>query len=479
MPRIGIEPRTGTLWISSCISSSTNPPNTIIWLLSTKTVVSIVLLFVIKSVVPVRGPATPETSCFISKITEFPSLICGFIESLIPTSSLDVVLKGFVLFEPKLSPVVMGISWPITVDASSLSIANSDVVVKILEFLSASIALIIAIILSSSSDILPIPAIMPWEFKSELAAIFEKLALSPDSIADPVKPSRSGPVPFWNLVIPIGISPSSAPAKIVSTPKLLAAVSESSTTIASTNTWALLISSLDIRFFMVAIFDSSLDTTTEFVGAWYVTIGFSDSEEINLEAIELTIPATSSASAYLRYITATEPSLIASASNCWSVSLIMFVVIELADTITEFDALKEIATKLFIVGLFWDFSFSRILTASTDDRFFKSTIVTLAVLSSSNDSTTSVILSTLLFLSTISKELIDAILETFACLPAIGLISGKSSTEDLFLSSITLVINSPPDSPEFWSLVASFSGTILTKFSSLRALKPLTCIVRK
>ena len=207
---------------------------------------------------------------------------------------------------------------------------------------------------------------MPWEFKSELAAIFEKLALSPDSIADPVKPSRSGPVPFWNLVIPIGISPSSAPAKIVSTPKLLAAVSESSTTIASTNTCALLISSFDIRFFIVAIFDSSLDTTTEFVGAWYVTIGFSDSEEINLEAIELTIPATSSALAYLRYITATEPSLIASSSNCWSVSLIMFVVIELADTITEFDALKEMATKLLIVGLFWDFNFSRILTASTD-----------------------------------------------------------------------------------------------------------------
>ena len=76
----------------------------------------------------------------------------------------------------------------------------------------------------------------------------------------------------------------------------------------------------------------------------------------------------------------------------------------------------------------------------------------------------------MLFLSTTSKELIDAILETFACLPAIGFISGKSSTEDLFLSSMTLVINSPPDSPEFWSLVASFSGTILTKFSSLRAL---------
>ena len=46
-------------------------------------------------------------------------------------------------------------------EASSLSIANNDVVVKILEFLSASMALIIAIMLSSSSDILPIPAIMP------------------------------------------------------------------------------------------------------------------------------------------------------------------------------------------------------------------------------------------------------------------------------------------------------------------------------
>ena len=63
----------------------------------------------------------------------------------------------------------------------------------------------------------------------------------------------------------------------------------------------------------------------------------------------------------------------------------MLVVIELADTITELDALKEIATKLLIVGLFWDFNFSRILTASTDDRFYRSTMVTLAVLSSSND----------------------------------------------------------------------------------------------
>ena len=68
------------------------------------------LLLVIRSAVPVKGPTTPETSCFISKITELPSLICGVIESFIPTSWREVVRKGLALFEPRLSPVVMGIS---------------------------------------------------------------------------------------------------------------------------------------------------------------------------------------------------------------------------------------------------------------------------------------------------------------------------------------------------------------------------------
>jgi len=65
-------------------------------------------------------------------------------------------------------------------------------------------------------------------------------------------------------------------------------------------------------------------------------------------------------------------------------------------------------------------------------------------------------------------------LETFACLPAIGLSIGNSSIEDRLLSPIILVINSPSESAELLSLVASFSGTILTKLSSFIALNPFT-----
>ena len=69
------------------------------------------------------------------------------------------------------------------------------------------------------------------------------------SVAEPTIERRSGPESL-NLVMPIGISPLlDPPEKTVSTPKSLAAFSDSSTTIASTRTWALLISSLDMRFF--------------------------------------------------------------------------------------------------------------------------------------------------------------------------------------------------------------------------------------
>ena len=94
----------------------------------------------------------------------------------------------------------------------------------------------IPIMLSSSFEKFPIPATIPCEFRREFAAIFDKVASSPPSIAEPVNPRRSGPFMLLNLVMPIGTSPSSAPAKIVSTPRLLAAVSDNSTMIASTRT---------------------------------------------------------------------------------------------------------------------------------------------------------------------------------------------------------------------------------------------------
>ena len=64
------------------------------------------------------------------------------------------------------------------------------------------------------------------------------------------------------------------------------------------------------------------------------------------------------------------------------------------------------------------------------------------------------------------------------CLPVIGLIIGSTSAEDLFASGMISVEKLARFSLSiFISLVASFSGTTLTKPSSEIALKPLTCIV--
>ena len=63
-----------------------------------------------------------------------------------------------------------------------------------------------------------------------------------------------------------------------------------------------------------------------------------------------------------------------------SVSLILLVTYSLAETITELDGLNGIAINLLIVGLFWAFNLSRILTASMEDRFFNFIIDILAAL---------------------------------------------------------------------------------------------------
>ena len=78
-----------------------------------------------------------------------------------PTSCLDVVLNGFALFDPRLSPVVIGISWPIIELAVSLSIASIDGVERILEFVSRAIAFIIAAKLSPPDVKSPKPATIP------------------------------------------------------------------------------------------------------------------------------------------------------------------------------------------------------------------------------------------------------------------------------------------------------------------------------
>ena len=76
LPITGISPSKGTFLIDSWMSSSINPPNTIVWLSSTMTTVSIALLLVTISADPAEiGPESEETSCSISNLIELPSLI--------------------------------------------------------------------------------------------------------------------------------------------------------------------------------------------------------------------------------------------------------------------------------------------------------------------------------------------------------------------------------------------------------------------
>ena len=81
----------------------------------------------------------------------------------------------------------------------------------------------------------------------------------------------------------------------------------------------------------------------------------------------------------------------------------------------------------------------------------------------------------MLDLSTNKMELIDAIFERWACLPVIGLIIGNISSVALFFNGMIRVSKSP-EAPDLslLSLVASFSGTTLTKPFSDIMLKPLT-----
>ena len=76
--------------------------------------------------------------------------------------------------------------------------------------------------------------------------------------------SKSGPL-SWNLEKPMGTSESLPPLKIVSTPRLFAAVSDSSTIIASTKTCALRMSIFATRFLIISRVDSSAEIMSELV----------------------------------------------------------------------------------------------------------------------------------------------------------------------------------------------------------------------
>ena len=92
----------------------------------TNTDVVIVRVFVTRSTAPRRPALKLEVSCSIVSFTPLPSLICGVIFRLVPTSSRWIVWNGFTL--PLLPlpvfvncPVRNGTSWPTLISASSLS----------------------------------------------------------------------------------------------------------------------------------------------------------------------------------------------------------------------------------------------------------------------------------------------------------------------------------------------------------------------
>ena len=322
--------------------------------------------------------------------------------------------------------------------ASSLSIAIIEGVERIFELESWDIALIIPTKLSLPGVRSPKPAINPWVFSNEAEAVFDKVT-SVLSAADPTIESKSGPEPP-NLVIPIGTLSLSVPLKMVSIPRFFAAVSESSTIIASTKTWALLISSCEIIFLIVPRFASADETIKELVFSWWViTVLTPSASGIKPPEIEFNIAAISADFAYFKYITSMESSDLTSPSSDLSVSLILAVTNSLAETITELDGLNGIAINLLIVGLFWAFSLSNILTASIEDRLSSFNIVILAVLFLSRSFIKLLILSTLLTLSTSKMEFTDGILDRWDCLPVIGLIIGRISSVDLLNKGKTTV----------------------------------------
>ena len=100
-----------------------------------------------------------------------------------------------------------------------------------------------------------------------------------------------------------------------------------------------------------------------------------------------------------------------SSSSDARVFLILSVTKSFAEIIIELEGAKGTAINLFIVGLFCDLSFSNILTASIDGKFFNLTIDIFAELFISKSFNKFLILLILLALSTINIELMDAILD--------------------------------------------------------------------
>ena len=166
-PIIGIEPRNGTCCLLSRTSSEISPPSTMIPPSSTNTLVVIVRLFVIRSVALTccELAARLEASCEILSATESPSLICGVILRMLPTSSRSRSGRGCSRRRRSPSvvncPVMNGTSCAILISASSLSSVTIEGVAMMLVLPMPFSARISAAQLVPFSTSWPTPSVSP------------------------------------------------------------------------------------------------------------------------------------------------------------------------------------------------------------------------------------------------------------------------------------------------------------------------------
>ena len=237
-PSRGTSPRPGTfstVWRSAW---SSRPPRATIAPSSTSTWVSISRLLRISSLkASLTGPATEDTSWRRRRVTPL-AVTCGVTSSWMPTLWRSMVRNGLLLASPSTSPVVIGTSWPTRILAFSLSRVRIDGVDSRLEPVSLLTALMIAPN-SRSPDSPANPVRLPLMPSSDCSAALR--AASPSALSSSLSRAPPSSGISWvsalgNWVVVNGTRLPSRPASASCTPRLRAATSEISTTIASTIT---------------------------------------------------------------------------------------------------------------------------------------------------------------------------------------------------------------------------------------------------
>ena len=169
-------PRIGVRRSVSCTWSSIRPPRTRMSPESTITVVVRLRLLVTRSTAPADPADTAETSWLILSWMVSPSLICGVMPSVMPTSLRSIVWNGLTMPVVLLVPVLEnwpdrnGTSWPTEISASSLSMVTSVGVDRILVLPSPAKAFSRNRKLVPFSLMRPPAAVMPCSINAAAAA---------------------------------------------------------------------------------------------------------------------------------------------------------------------------------------------------------------------------------------------------------------------------------------------------------------------